>query len=98
MFSAAIKLCLIEGRTVTLQSFCARTGFLANHHTRRFLDAMVAHGYCVSFMIRFSDGFKRRVYCAERSRDAFERNYSSSEIDHHLLMPMAFLYNEKGVR
>jgi len=90
MLFAVVRIILNEGHTVTLQSFCARTHFKDNHHTRRFLDRLVKEGMIVSFNVHFSDGYKRKVYCAQATRRMFEQSYSSSEIDHHRLMPQIF--------
>jgi len=84
---AAVRVILNEGHTVTLQSFCARTNFKENHHTRRFLDRLVKEGIIAAFNVHFSDGHKRKVYCAQNTKRMFEDSYSSAEIDHHRLMP-----------
>jgi len=86
MFKAIVRLVLVEGHTVTLQSFCARTHFKENHHTRRLLEYLVKQNFIVSFEVHFSDGHKRKVYCAQNTRRIFEDSYSSAEIDHHRLM------------
>jgi len=87
MFVAVVRLILREGRTVTLRSFCAHTGFKENHHTQRFLDRMVREGFCTSFNTKFSDGYTRKVYCGQLTRPYFEENYRSSELEHSRLMP-----------
>jgi hypothetical protein len=86
---AAVRLILIEGHTITLQSFCARAHFKQNQHTRRVLDRLVREGMFASFNVHFSDGHKRKVYCAQNTRSMFEESYSSAEIDHYRLMPQS---------
>jgi len=90
MLFAAIRVILSEGHTVTLQSFCARTHFKENQHTRRFLDRLVKEGIITAFDVHFSDCHKRKVYCAQNTRRLFEDSYSSAEIDHHRIMPQIF--------
>jgi len=87
MFRAVVRLVIVEGHTVTLQSFCARTHFKENHHTRRLLEYLVKQNFIARFNVKFSDGRSRKVYCAQHTRHMFEESYSSSEIDHHRLMP-----------
>jgi hypothetical protein len=87
MFVEAVRLILREGRTVTLQSFCAHTGYKPNHHTKRFLERMVKEDFVTAFSVKFGDGYTRRVYCAQNTRSMFERSYQSSELDHSRLMP-----------
>jgi len=87
MFLKAARLILQEGRTVTLKSFCAHTGFKENHHTQRFLDRMVKEQWCAVFSVKFSDGYTRKVYCAQATKRWFEENYRSSELEHSRLMP-----------
>lgn len=91
MFVEAVRLILREGRTVTLQSFCAYTGYKPNQHTKRFLDRMVNEDFVTAFNVKFGDGYTRRVYCAQNTRSMFEQSYSSSEIDHHRLMPQKMM-------
>jgi len=87
MFKTIVRLVIVEGHTVTLQSFCARTHFKENHHTRRFLDRLVRENIIVSFPVRFSDGRSRKVYCAQHTRNMFEHSYWRAEIDHDRIMP-----------
>jgi len=86
MLFAVVRVVLNEGHTVTLQSFCARTHFKENQHTRRFLDRLVKEGIITAFNVHFSDGYRRKVYCARNMRDMFERDYSASLIDHRRIM------------
>jgi len=88
MFVEVVRLVLREGRTMTLQSFCAVTGYKPNHHTKRFLERMVKEEFITSFNVKFSDGYTRRVYCAQNTLVMFEHSYSSSELDHSRLFPM----------
>jgi hypothetical protein len=89
MLFAVVRVILNEGHTVTLQSFCARTHFKENQHTRRFLDRLVREGIIAAFNVHFSDGHKRKVYCDKNTRGMFEFSYSHSEIDHTRLMPQS---------
>jgi len=96
VFAQVVRLLLVEGHVVTLQSFCAHTHFKENRHTRRLLEYFVKLNVIASFVVNFSDGYNRKVYCAQRTRSMFERDYSSSEIDHHRLMPQIFANEDQS--
>jgi hypothetical protein len=57
----------IEGKSFTVQSFCARLGHKPNRHTRRVLNELARNGQLTKHKTLYEDGHYRMVYAAQKT-------------------------------